>query len=44
MNSFEGDTFEYVDFLEVDSFNLQTTKNFVDLLNPLAFWIETFLG
>ncbi|KAI5341521.1 hypothetical protein L3X38_020795 [Prunus dulcis] len=42
MNSFEGDTYEYADFLGVDSFNLQTTKNVIDLVRLLVFGVKSF--
>ncbi|CAL8121247.1 unnamed protein product [Prunus armeniaca] len=42
MNSFEGDTYEYADFLGVDSFNLQTTKTIIDLVRLLVFGVKSF--
>ncbi|KAI5344967.1 hypothetical protein L3X38_012844 [Prunus dulcis] len=42
MNSFEGDTYEYADFLGVDYFNLQTTKTIIDLVRLLVFGVKSF--
>ncbi|CAL8177990.1 unnamed protein product [Prunus armeniaca] len=42
MNSFKGDTYEYADFLGVDSFNLQTTKNVIDLVRLRVFGVKSF--
>ena len=40
MDALETDTYEYVDFLEVDSFTLPGNKNYVDLVNLLAFGLK----
>jgi hypothetical protein len=42
MDALETDTYEYVDFLGVDSFTLQANKNYVDLVNLLAFGLNSF--
>ncbi|CAL2247038.1 unnamed protein product [Prunus armeniaca] len=42
LNSFKGDTYEYADFLGVDSFNFQTTKNVIDLVRLLVFSVKSF--
>ncbi|CAL2249473.1 unnamed protein product [Prunus armeniaca] len=42
LNSFKGDTYEYADFLGVDSFNFQTTKNVIGLVRLLVFSVKSF--